>query len=169
MTTLAKIPEFLQKTDFKNPEGDGKGAFQYAENFEQSIWVWFAQNPEKLDNTNTFMEADRGSRPSWLDWFSVKERIVDGFDANQSDVMLVDVAGGRGHDIAAFHQRFPNAPGRLVVEDQPHVIDDIRDLDSAIERVKFDLFDKQPIIGMRNVTPELGSRLTVFQEPARTT
>jgi hypothetical protein len=147
MNTLTKIPEFLQKTNFKNPEGATGGPFNYAEKFDETIWVWFAQSQEGLDTCNTFMEADRGSRPSWLEWFPVKEQIIDGFDAGKGDVLLVDVAGGRGHDIEALHKKFPDHPGRLVVEDLPHVIDDIKSLDSAVEKVKFDLFAKQSVEG----------------------
>ncbi|OJJ82982.1 uncharacterized protein ASPGLDRAFT_75047 [Aspergillus glaucus CBS 516.65] len=95
------------------------------------------------------MEVDRGSRPSWLEWFPVKECVIDGFDCTISDTLLVDAAGGRGHDIQAFLKKFPEASGRLIVEDQPHVIEDIRDLDQSIERIGFDLFDKQPIKGAR--------------------
>lgn len=147
MPTLAKVPEFLRKNGFKNPEGATTGPLNYAENFPQSVWEWFASDPGKFDVCNTFMEADRGSRPSWLEWFPVEDRIINGFDATHGDKLLVDVAGGRGHDTEAFHQKFPDKPGRLVVEDLPHVIEDIRDLDSSIERVGFNLFEKQPIQG----------------------
>lgn len=148
MPTLAKIPDFLKMNGFKNPEGATTGPFNYAENFSQSMWEWFAADPEKLDTCNTFMEADRGSRPSWLEWFPVQERIIDGYSATYGDTLLVDVAGGRGHDTAAFLKKFPDKPGRLVVEDLPHVIEDIRNLDSSIERIGFNLFEKQPIEGI---------------------
>ena len=74
---------------------------------------------------------------------------MDGFDASSDGKLLVDVAGGRGHDIDAFRRKFPDisTPGRLVVEDLPQVIGDIHDLDSFIERVGFDLFDSQPVKG----------------------
>ena len=147
MPTVAKIPEFLQEIKYKNPEGLTSGPFNYTENISYSLWEWFASDPEKLNICNTFMEASGGSRPSWLTWFPVKERLVDGFDASHGDKLLVDVAGGRGHDTEAFHKAFPERPGGLVVEDQPHVVEDIRNLDQSIERLSFDLFEKQPIEG----------------------
>ena len=149
MPTLSKIPEFLQKTEHRNPEGAVNGPFNYAEKFPETIWQWVGQDQAKLDTCNTFMEADRGSRPSWLEWFPAKERVVDGFDASSGGKLLVDVAGGRGHDLDAFRRKFPDASasGRLVVEDLPQVIGDIRDLDTSIERVGFDLFGDQPVKG----------------------
>ncbi|RJE27369.1 O-methyltransferase [Aspergillus sclerotialis] len=149
MPTFAKIPEFLQKTKFKNPEGLTSGPFNYAENLSDSLWEWFGSDPERLNICNTFMEAKDRLGPSWLVWFPVKERLVDGFDASHGDKLLVDMAGGRGHDTEAFHKKFPERPGGLVVEDLPHVIEDIQDLDPSIERLTFDLFEKQPIEGAR--------------------
>lgn len=108
------------------------------------------------------MEADRGSRPSWLEWFPVKERVINGFDCTISDTLLLDAAGGRGHDIQAFLKKFPEAPGRLIVEEQPHVIEDIRDLDQSIERIGFDLFDKQPIKGPSHYIASLYLRSPLF-------
>lgn len=147
MPTLSKIPEFLKQTNYKNPEGAVGGPFNYAENFPNIIWEWLGQDAERLNDCNTFMEGDRGSRPSWLEWFPVKERIIDWFDTTQSDILLVDVAGGRGHDTESFRHKFPDALGRLVLEDLPQVIGDIHNLDKSIERISFDLFGKQPLEG----------------------
>jgi hypothetical protein len=36
---------------------------------------------------------------------------------------MVDVAGGRGHDLKKFRAKFPHAPGRLIVEDLPQVLE----------------------------------------------
>jgi hypothetical protein len=105
------------------------------------------EDPDRLHTFNTFMEAGRGSRTSWLEWFPVREQIVDGFDISIGDVLLVDVAGGRGHDIEAFLGSFPDVHSRLVLEEMPSVLGDISNLSSSIERVEFDLFKKQPMVG----------------------
>lgn len=145
MPTLAKVPEFLRLNNFQNPSGALTGAMQYAEGIDESIWTWLPKHPEKLDSCNTFMEADRGARPSWLEWFPVAERLLEG--AGASDVLMVDVAGGRGHDLVAFAEKFPDAKGRLVLEDLPHVVDESTVDTARIEKVPFDLFKPQPIQG----------------------
>ncbi|GKZ29847.1 hypothetical protein AbraIFM66950_006708 [Aspergillus brasiliensis] len=148
MPTLAKVPEFLRNTNFQNPSGALNGALQYAEKTDKSLWDWVPTQPGFLDACNTFMEADRGSRPSWLEWFPVKERIIDGFDGSESDVLLVDVAGGRGHDLVAFQSKFFEVEGRLILEDLPHVVAEATQ-HPKIEHVPFDLFQAQPIQGAR--------------------
>ncbi|PYH85720.1 methyltransferase [Aspergillus uvarum CBS 121591] len=110
--------------------------------------TWLAIKPGHLDACNTFMEADRGSRPSWLEWFPVQEPLIEGYQKGDSDVLLVDVAGRRGHDIAAFQTKFPDAPGRLVLEDLSQVLESAV-VHPKIDHISFDLFKPQPIQGAR--------------------
>lgn len=60
---------------------------------------------------------------------------------------MVDVAGGRGHDLAAFLARYPDVLGRLVLEDLPHVLEESTVDVGRIEKQAFDLFKPQPIHG----------------------
>ena len=120
---------------------------QYTLNMDIDIWEWLAKNPEANARFNTFMEGMRGSRPHWTDWFPVQERVLDGVDDDRTRPLLVDIGGGRGHDIACFAERFPNAPGQLILEELPAVIDDIATLDPRIQRMKHDFFTPQPVKG----------------------
>jgi hypothetical protein len=56
-----------------------------------------------------------------LGFYPVKERLLDG--ANADGVLLVDVGGNIGHDIAEFHSKHPEAPGRLILQDLQPVLD----------------------------------------------
>lgn len=148
MPTLAKVPEFLRRTDFHNPEGATTGALQFVERTDKVIWDWIPGHPDYMESCNTFMEGDRGSRPSWLEWFPVQERLLDGACTKEDGaVLMVDVAGGRGHDLAAFLAKFPRVEGRLVLEDLPHVLEESSVDATRIEKLSFDLFKPQPIQG----------------------
>ena len=46
---------------------------------------------------------------------------------NGQSRLLVDIGGGRGHDLEAFKHTNPNAEGKLVLQDLPPVIYDIKD------------------------------------------
>ncbi|KAL2847753.1 S-adenosyl-L-methionine-dependent methyltransferase [Aspergillus pseudoustus] len=97
------------------------------------------------------MEGDRGSRPGWVEWFPVEEQgLLAGFSGGDEDVFLVDVAGGRGHDIKAFKEKSPHARGRFVLEDLPHVVEQsLPELEQRVGKVGFDLFKPQPVKGSR--------------------
>ncbi|KAK4871037.1 hypothetical protein LT330_000274 [Penicillium expansum] len=148
MPTLAKVPEFLRRQEHRNPEGATTGPLQFAEKIDESIWTWLPQNPEKLDSCNTFMEGDCGARPSWLEWFPVEERLLCDTHPD-AETLMVDVAGGRGHDLAAFATRYPDVPGRLILEDLPHVLEESTIDAERIEKQPFALFKPQPIHGAR--------------------
>ena len=93
------------------------------------------------------MTGNHSSRPSWTDWYPMEERLLRGITADDNAVVMVDIAGGRGHYIAAFRERFPYVDGRFILQEVPDVIDDIQNLDSSIERMKYVMFEPQPVKG----------------------
>lgn len=64
-------------------------------------------------------------------------------------VLVVDVGGGKGRDLKAFHEKFPTLPRQLVLQDRASVLDDdeVKGLDDAIEVMEHDFFTPQPIKG----------------------
>jgi hypothetical protein len=76
--------------------------------------------------------------------------VLDGAKTDDPEaVLLLDIGGGEGHDVDAFGKAFPNAPGKLVLQDLPPVIDNIKQLDANIVRQKHDMFGEQPVKGAR--------------------
>ena len=61
-------------------------------------------------------------------------------------MFLVDVAGGKGHDVSSLRARFPNLPGRLVLQDLPRTLEDLTPRD-GIEIMPHNVFTEQPIKG----------------------
>jgi hypothetical protein len=144
---MAKMPKYFKEAGYKSPTDPRNGALQYAFKTKEEAFDYWRKSPEILENFNTFMTGVRGSRPSWIEWFPMQERVFDGYTAADSSVLLVDIGGGRGHDTEAFRKRFPNLKGRLVLQDLPAVIDDIKTLDESIEQLKHDFFTPQPVWG----------------------
>ena len=102
-----------------------------------------------MSNFNDFMSGNLETRPDRHASFPVHDIILAGAKTDPSSVLLVDIGGGEGHDIASFHRAFPDAPGKLILQDLPPVIDNIKTLDSAITRHKHDFFSPQPVHGAR--------------------
>jgi hypothetical protein len=94
-----------------------------------------------------------GMRDYWHEWYDIEGRLLKGFDSSQSSTLLVDVGGGKGHDLNAFDAAFGkpprNYPGKLVLQDLPHVLDTIPDSDlaSSISKMAHDFFVEQPVKG----------------------
>jgi hypothetical protein len=103
-----------------------------------------------MANFNRFMPGFFGRTLVWLDWFPIPDVVFKGFDSSRSPYLLVDVAGSVGRNLGEFYQRFGSeVKGRLALEDQPQVIDDIKDLDPRIERLKYNFFTPNPIKGAK--------------------
>lgn len=90
------------------------------------------------------------NRLGWTDgWCPIQERILDDFDATKGEYCFVDVGGGKGHECQLLLEKFPDMRGKLVVQDLPFVIDDIRHLDSRVEKMYHDFTKPQPVKGAR--------------------
>lgn len=139
--------EFLAQTAYKNPEGP-MGVFQHTENTQLPFFPWLMQYPEKLTSFLTMLEGWRDGRTQWFDICPTEQLLFEEAKAETENfTLLVDVAGGHGYDIQTFKDRFPNQTGRLVLQDLPSVIDDIKELHPEIVRMKYDFFTEQPIKG----------------------
>lgn len=108
---------------------------------------------------NHLMAGYRQGRPSWMDpgFYPVQERLVEGAEPSAGAPFLVDIGGNLGHDLAEFHRKHPNTPGRLVLEDLPVIIDQIQELDASIERVAYDFHTEQPHKGEQALFDVFGS------------
>ncbi|KAL9596013.1 MAG: hypothetical protein Q9219_006097 [cf. Caloplaca sp. 3 TL-2023] len=110
------------------------------------MWEYISERPPRLNAFNTFMEGQREGRVPWHHYFPVTDTWGDSSD---DAVLIVDVGGGRGHDMEAFKSVFPQQKGRLIVQDLPSTIDDIRHLEPGVEAMKYDFFTPQPVKGAK--------------------
>ncbi|KAJ5620312.1 hypothetical protein N7510_004296 [Penicillium lagena] len=147
--SLANMPAYLESTGFKHVDG-APGPFQATKNTQDGMFQWLAKDPAMMSNFNAFMAGSLETRSDWFKTFPVNEILLDGATTRDSEsTLLVDIGGGEGHDIYAFHKSFPDAPGKLVLQDLPETIDNIKSLDSAIIRQKYNFFTEQPVKGAR--------------------
>jgi hypothetical protein len=147
--SLASLPRYLEKTGFAHVDG-APGPFQDCNNTEDGMFGYLMENPKMMTNFNAFMAGSIAMRPDWFNTFDAQGIVLDGAKKDDPNaVLFIDIAGGEGHDIAAFQKAFPNAPGKLVLQDLPPVIDNIKALDDKIVRQKIDFFQEQPVKGAR--------------------
>lgn len=133
------------------------GPFQLAhrkgEDDPAQFFPWMEANPPQLERFNNFMAAYRAGKPSWWDveaFYPLKDRLVAGFDAKQGGetdaAFLVDVGGGRGHELDQLLSVHHDLPGRVVLQDQPAVIEAIEGKETkGFEAMIHDFFTPQPV------------------------
>ncbi|KAF1814599.1 putative hydroxyindole O-methyltransferase [Eremomyces bilateralis CBS 781.70] len=148
------FPEFFKKTAYKSPASGGlDGPFQDAHKTKLPFFEWLVATPPYLQYFGSFMSAYRAGKANWYDagFYPVAERIITGFDAEASDVLLVDVGGGGGHDVAAFAAQYASRPGKIVLQDRESVIAGVlaSTEERSYEAQPHDFFTPQPIHAAR--------------------
>lgn len=156
---MQSAPEFFRQRGYSSPTDTKKGLVQLALKTEQTTFEHIISNPALLRDFNLFMGNAMGARKSWLDWYPVQSQLLN--DADPQKPLLVDVGGGKGHDLIAFYKQFPNA-GRLVVEDLPAVLEPLGEFSAVIEQVQHDFFSgDQPVKGANPSPPSSSAELDI--------
>ncbi|KAK2074208.1 hypothetical protein P8C59_008431 [Phyllachora maydis] len=157
---VTRFPEWAAQHGYRVPDDGCDGPLQHAYGHKANMFEHLLARPVQAAQFNRHMGGYRQGRPSWMDpgFYPVDERLIAGFEAGPDAVFLVDVGGGVGHDLAEFRRKVPHAPGRLVLEDLGHVIEQATTttttaadggLDPAIETVVYDFRAEQPVTGAR--------------------
>jgi hypothetical protein len=148
MRGIAHAPDWFKETGYQNPSDSLHGIFQAAYHTEHPMFKWLTlpENKKMWDDANTFFEGARGSRPSWLTWFPAKDKLFpQGYD--QDKPLLVDIAGGRGHDLLEFVAKYSDETSSFVLHDQQFVLDSALPLPPNVTKQSFDLFQDPPVQG----------------------
>lgn len=112
------------------------------------LFEYFQEHHEYGQAFGDFMRVRQSKSTKWFDVYPARARVEEA-GTNDSDVLLVDVGGGRGHWAQEFRNAMPSRdyPGRVIVQDQPSVVSRIQ-IDE-IEALAYDFFTPQPIKGAR--------------------
>jgi hypothetical protein len=85
------------------------------------------------------MAGRRKGAVRWVDIFPVAE-VLDTSRLSKGDALLVDIGGNQGHDLQLFQQRHSQLPGRLILEDLPQAVNEVKGKLEGIELVEYDFF-----------------------------
>jgi hypothetical protein len=142
------FPEHFKNNGYIPPSLSGTdGPFQSAHKTNQPFFDWLVATPPHLDHFSSFMASYRAGKPDWFDFYPVQDRLIEGFDASANEALLVDVGGGRGHDVATFASRYQSHPGKIFLQDREPVIAtvDVGAAGGGFEAQAHDFFTPQPI------------------------
>ncbi|KAJ5474461.1 hypothetical protein N7475_004027 [Penicillium sp. IBT 31633x] len=148
------MPAWLKKNEYRSPIEGTDCPFTLGFKTEYPFFQFLdGKNPEYPQlgaQFNNLMSAYHQGRPSWMDGnFYPVQSLIDGAKTGEDDVFIVDVGGNKGHDLEEFVLKWPNTPGKLILQDQPHVLKDIKSLNPGIKPMVHDFYLEQPIKGAR--------------------
>ncbi|KAF4221569.1 hypothetical protein CNMCM5878_008817 [Aspergillus fumigatiaffinis] len=141
-----RFHEFSRKRGWVNPTDAKDTAMMYAYGTSMDTFAW----QQSLGYGTHFNDHMSGYALGSLPWmaasfYPVKEKLIDGANTDPEAPFLVDIGGNVGHDLELFHTLYPRVPGKLILQDLPVVIGQIRNLDPAILRMEYDFHTKQPV------------------------
>ncbi|KAJ6186227.1 hypothetical protein N7519_007528 [Penicillium mononematosum] len=154
LPAINALPAWLKKNDYRSPTVGTDCPFTLGFKTNYHFFEFLnGKNPDYPElgaQFNNLMSAYHQGRPSWMDGnFYPVETLIEGAKTGEEDVFIVDVGGNKGHDLEEFISKWPNTPGRLILQDQPHVLKDIKSLNPAIKSMVHDFYQEQPIKGAR--------------------
>ena len=116
--SFANWPKFAAKTGHKNPTDPVNNNF--ADWYGGDFFSFLGNNPKAAEAFNKTMTVVAGSTVPWVDIYPTANLVAD---AKAGRPLLVDVAGGVGHDLEQFRSKHPEVAGQLVLQDLQKVVD----------------------------------------------
>lgn len=138
------LPRFLADAKYENPSDSGRCAFQLGHNIDVHAFMWALSQPTKAKNFQIWMNAVHQGKPSWLDVFPFEQLI---HNLSPQAPLFVDVGGGMGSQCGAVRAKFPQAPGRVVLQELPPAIQQAIPME-GVEFMVHDFWTEQPIKGI---------------------
>ncbi|RYP58913.1 hypothetical protein DL770_010329 [Monosporascus sp. CRB-9-2] len=149
--TFVAMPPFLRQTGYVNPTDPNNCPWQLGHHTDQSPFVWLQTHPEMMEFFLPWMANQRDGLPTFFDVVDFQKEL--GQKADDSTVLFVDVGGAMGHQCIALKQKYPGLPGRVVLQEQAHLIEQVKANPlpgfEGIEPQVYDFWTPQPLKGAR--------------------
>ncbi|KAJ0118710.1 S-adenosyl-L-methionine-dependent methyltransferase [Diaporthe amygdali] len=143
---------FLAKHRYQEPLDKAKFD-NYTDLFGSDFFDLCQRNPSVGGSFIGLMTALANHKMDWTEVYNTAG-LVQGADLSSSGpALFVDIGGAHGLDTARFLAKHPNLPAsaKLVVQDLPEVVSTHAKtaLSPRIERMAYDFFQPQPLLGAR--------------------
>ena len=143
--SVASLPAYLEKTHYTNPHDARAAPLSAAYACTGTTYFEFLQRAGNERFSAAFNATMAMNKAGENDSFVAAYPAADELRIDDPHrVLLVDVGGSLGHQARKFAEQYPALPGKLVVEDLPHVVGSAEDLPESIVRVGHDFFEPQP-------------------------
>ncbi|CEN60871.1 hypothetical protein ASPCAL07543 [Aspergillus calidoustus] len=125
----ALLPDYFAEKGYISPNDTYDSPFQYAMRTKLHYFDYVGASPRLQHALNTVMSTCPGNLgQNWFEYYPVKERL-------------------RVDDPS--HKRFPDLPGRVILQDLPSVIEGAQPSPAGVESMGHDFFTPQPVKGAK--------------------
>ncbi|GKZ39760.1 hypothetical protein AbraIFM66950_001147, partial [Aspergillus brasiliensis] len=141
-----RFHEYSRQRGWTNPTDPHDTSLMNAYGTDKDLFSWVHERGYGK-HLNDYLGGYNLGRRWWMhpDVYPVRERLINGADPSPDAPFLVDIGGNVGHDLERFRAAFPDTPGKLILQDLPMMIDQIKDLDPSIVCMVYDFREEQPV------------------------
>lgn len=137
------MPAFLRKTNYQDITDAKATVFQFAFKTDLDTDTWLSQNLAHKVALIEYMGLEENVRGRWLDEYPFEQE-TQGW--HPSVPVFVDIGGSVSRCCARFKERFPNVPGRVILQDLPSALAHAVHI-PGVEVLAHDFFEPQPVKG----------------------
>ncbi|KAI1465560.1 S-adenosyl-L-methionine-dependent methyltransferase [Daldinia caldariorum] len=145
------LPDFLKQHGYGDPTGVSPNSWNIGQNTDLHPFAWTGQTPWAMELFLPYMNIQREGRPAFFDVLDFATKFAQG--ATGETPLFIDVGGSMGAQCVEFRKRYPNLTGRVILQDLPTVIEQVKSKPlSGSERIEtqpYDFFTPEPIKGAR--------------------
>ncbi|KAL2130631.1 hypothetical protein VTI74DRAFT_6132 [Chaetomium olivicolor] len=123
------LPYYLKATGFRNPTDVTDCNLQYWRGKDANLFQYIGTNPLLTSDFNDAMEChSKYNLTPWVDVYPTESILAGAVGEEGSRPLVVDIGGGKGHDLKKFLARHPEVPaGSLVLQDLPDILKGVED------------------------------------------
>ncbi|CEF75723.1 hypothetical protein FGSG_10331 [Fusarium graminearum PH-1] len=144
-----KFHEFSRKSGWKNPTDTKNTPLMYAYNTDADMFSWI----QSQGYGSYFNDHMMGYHPTpWMATgrFPIQEQLIDGAHKSHDAPFWVDIGGCLGQDLLDLRRHYPSIPGKLILQDLPPVIEQVKKIQqTSFTAMEHDFFTEQPVKGSR--------------------
>jgi demethylsterigmatocystin 6-O-methyltransferase len=147
---FGRFPEWLKDHEYKTTWASDEDNVAF-EIHDANVWEFYDQNPEASAIFDMAMSIQENFPPEMTPPYPFVDNSAD-VRSETDAVTLVDVGGGAGQAIGKIKQKYPNVPGKFILQDLPKTIENLapdRAEQLGFEPMVHNFFDPQPIKGAK--------------------
>ncbi|MCJ1332209.1 hypothetical protein MMC10_008901 [Thelotrema lepadinum] len=137
------MPAFFEKHGYKDLTDSHDTIFNEAWSTKQDCFQWVASHPTKFENLNLYLASRRENQTTWVDLYPLSTS-----DLSSERALFVDVGRSIGHSCAEFKAKYPDLPGRVILQDLQFSIEHALPT-AGVEKMVHDFTTPQPIKGAK--------------------
>ncbi|QKX61746.1 uncharacterized protein TRUGW13939_08902 [Talaromyces rugulosus] len=156
---FSSLPAYLQSNKYANPADAKATNWHYLRGV--SRFADLQSRPSEMATFQLMMTTYAANKTSWVDLYPVENEILRCAESTSSSALVVDVGGGRGHDLQRLLHLWQGlldgnntarivapTPGQLILQDrQATLVNAVGE--SLIRKMAHDFFQQQPVRGAR--------------------